>query len=63
MQRRCCARRGYGNVVKYDEKEDGSWNVDIGVCCVDKKPLRLDTAERHVGSRDRGRCARFARGI
>ena len=31
MQRRCCARRGYGDVIEYDEERDGSWNVDIAV--------------------------------
>lgn len=36
MLRRSCARRGYGNEVEYDEEEDGSWNMDIGICCVDK---------------------------
>ena len=35
VQRRCCAGRGYGDVVGCDE-EDGSRNVDIGICCVNE---------------------------
>lgn len=34
--RRRCAGRGYGDVVECDEEEDGSRNVDIGICCVDE---------------------------
>ena len=34
--RRRCAGQGYGDVVECDEEEDGSRNVDKGICCVDE---------------------------
>ena len=36
MQRHRCTRSSSGDIVECDEKEDGSWNMNIAVCCVNE---------------------------